>query len=78
MKVLHVSPLAFGAGGVVGGGERYPLELASAMARLTETRFVTFGAPRNERDGALSVRAYRPLAYVGTKRLGPFNPALAL
>ena len=26
MKVLHVSPLFFGADGVVGGGERYPLE----------------------------------------------------
>ena len=78
MKVLHVSPLAFGAGGVVGGGERYPLELARAMASLTETRFVTFGAARDERDGALAVRSYRPLGYVGTKQLGPFHPALAL
>jgi glycosyltransferase involved in cell wall biosynthesis len=78
VKVLHVSPLAFGAGGVVGGGERYPLELARAMARLTETRFVTFGAPRDERDETLAVRSYRPVAYVGTKQLGPIHPALAL
>lgn len=78
MNVLHVSPLAFGAGGVVGGGERYPLELARAMARLTETRFVTFGEAREARDGALSVRSYRPVAYVGTKQLGPIHPALAL
>ena len=78
MKVLHVSPLAFGAGGVVGGGERYPLELARAMARLTDARFLTFGTPRDERDGELTVRAFRPVAYVGTKQLGPIHPALML
>jgi glycosyltransferase involved in cell wall biosynthesis len=78
MKILHVSPIAFGEGGVVGGGERYPLELARAMARLVPTRFLTFGAPRQERDGALPVRVYRPLAYVGRKKLGPIHPALAL
>ncbi|MGI8424690.1 MAG: glycosyltransferase family 4 protein [Chloroflexota bacterium] len=81
MKVLHVSPLAFGSrggGGVVGGGERYPIELARAMAALVETRFMTYGAARDERDGALAVRSYAPVAYVGTKKLGPVHPALAL
>jgi glycosyltransferase involved in cell wall biosynthesis len=76
-RVLHVSPLAFGEQGVVGGGERYPLELARAMARLTPARLVTFGVPGQRRDGALDVRVYRPLRYVGTKKLGPIHPALA-
>ncbi|HEU5317420.1 MAG TPA: glycosyltransferase family 4 protein [Chloroflexota bacterium] len=76
--VLHVSPLAFGQGGVVGGGERYPLELARAMAREAPTRLVTFGESRDERDGPLEVRCYRALAHVGTKRLGPVHPQLAV
>jgi glycosyltransferase involved in cell wall biosynthesis len=41
--VVHVSPTRFGAEGIVGGGERYPLALATAMARLTPTVLVTFG-----------------------------------
>lgn len=77
MKVLHVSPVAFGAGGIVGGGERYPLELARAMARKVETRFVTFGPPRREQDGALDVRVYRPWKYLGRKGLSAFAPMLA-
>jgi glycosyltransferase involved in cell wall biosynthesis len=38
----------FGEDGLFGGGERYPLELARAMARRVETRLVTFG-PRARR-----------------------------
>ncbi|HEV8652179.1 MAG TPA: hypothetical protein VG276_23010 [Actinomycetes bacterium] len=30
---MHVAPAAFGAAGLFGGGERYPLELARALAR---------------------------------------------
>lgn len=78
MKVLHVSPLSFGAGGVVGGGERYPLELARAMSTVVETRFVTFGAAREERDGQLAIRTYHPIGYVGSKKLGPIHPTLAV
>ncbi len=89
MKVLHVSPVAFPAGaggptdpaaqdGIVGGGERYALELARAMAPLTETRLVTFGRPRREYLGALEVRVLRPWRYVGRKRLGPVSPRLVL
>jgi glycosyltransferase involved in cell wall biosynthesis len=78
VRVLHVSPLAFGEGGVVGGGERYPLELARAMAVRTETRLVTFGQRRVEQLGALTVRSFRAVAHVGTKRLGPVHPALVV
>lgn len=77
MRVLHVSPAAFGRDGIVGGGERYPLELARAMAHLQPTRFVTFGPPRVERAGELTIHRYHPWAYIGTKRLGPVAPGLA-
>ena len=76
MKVLHVSPLLFGPDGVVGGGERYPLELARAMAPLTETRLIAFGRPAERRVSALPVRVYKPLRYLGTKGLSPVAPSL--
>ena len=31
-RVVHISPAAFGDEGIFGGGERYPFELAKAMA----------------------------------------------
>jgi glycosyltransferase involved in cell wall biosynthesis len=76
MKVLHVSPLLFGPDGVVGGGERYPLELARAMATLTETRLIAFGRPAERRVAGLPVRVYKPLRYLGTKGLSPVAPSL--
>jgi glycosyltransferase involved in cell wall biosynthesis len=55
-EVVHVSPVMFEEG-ARGGGERYPLELARAMARHVETRFVTFGAHRRSWvDEGLDVR----------------------
>lgn len=43
---MHVAPTPFGAGGIFGGGERYPLELARALARRgdVDVDLVTFGA----------------------------------
>jgi glycosyltransferase involved in cell wall biosynthesis len=46
MRVTHISPTAFGATGLYGGGERYPLELARALAPHVEARLVTFGPRR--------------------------------
>lgn len=43
MRVLHVTPLAFGEDGIVGGGERYPVELARAMSSRVPTTLVAFG-----------------------------------
>lgn len=47
-QVVCVSPVLFGARGMWGGGERYALELARALARRVPTRLVTFG-PRRAR-----------------------------
>jgi glycosyltransferase involved in cell wall biosynthesis len=53
--VVHVSPMFFGEG-YVGGGERYPLELALAMAGKVETRLVSFGRRfRRLRHGPLRI-----------------------
>src|SRR5262245_56528759 len=60
MRILHVAPTRFGDDGLYGGGERYPLELARATARIPGVRctLVTFGrhaATYRDRDG-LDVR----------------------
>lgn len=56
MKVLHVSPARFAPESIVGGGERYALELARAMAGQAEVVLLTFGAERgSHRDGRLTI-----------------------
>jgi glycosyltransferase involved in cell wall biosynthesis len=59
--VLHISPAAFGADNVsFGGGERYAVELARAMARRVPTKLLTFGAsPKRGREGPLTTRIAR-------------------
>ena len=56
VKVLYVSPTGFGPGSIVGGGERYALELARAMAERADVVLLTFGADRaSAREGRLRV-----------------------
>jgi glycosyltransferase involved in cell wall biosynthesis len=59
MRVVHVAPTAFGTGGIYGGGERYPLELARAIAAHVDCTLLTFGRtgqrPRRE-DGGLFIQ----------------------
>jgi hypothetical protein len=45
MRVVHVAPTAFRVDALFGGGERYPLALARALAREPdfECELVTFG-----------------------------------
>lgn len=77
MRVIHVAPTAFGSGGVYGGGERYPLELARALSRRIDCTLVTFGAhERDYRDGALRVRVVKPLAYLRGHPARPLAPSL--
>jgi glycosyltransferase involved in cell wall biosynthesis len=49
MRVVHVSPTYFAPESVLGGGERFAEELASAMAARIEVKLVSFG-PRALRD----------------------------
>jgi glycosyltransferase involved in cell wall biosynthesis len=44
MRITHVAPTPFGADGLFGGGERYPLELARALAQYISCRLVSFGS----------------------------------
>lgn len=66
MRVVHVAPTPFGREGLFGGGERYPLELARALAAAVDCELVTFGRyPRVVGDpGGLRVRVLRALTYL--------------
>ncbi|MCI0684031.1 MAG: glycosyltransferase family 4 protein [Gemmataceae bacterium] len=67
MRVVHLVPKTFGAGGgIYGGAERYAYELARHMAQRTPTRLVAFGPVEREfRDGDLCVRVARGVAVRG-------------
>lgn len=76
-RVVHVSPLAFGDGGIVGGGERYPFELARAMAKRVPTTLVTFGSRREIRQvGGLTVRTLPTRHLYRGDRLNPLSEGL--
>ncbi|HEX6902203.1 MAG TPA: glycosyltransferase family 4 protein [Thermoanaerobaculia bacterium] len=73
-RVAVVYPTPFGEDGIFGGGERYALELARALARRTPTRLVSFGSrARREQDGPLEIAIHPPLRYVRGMRNNPFT-----
>ena len=73
-RVLHLTPRLFGDEGVVGGGERYPLELARAMSTHVPTRLVGFAArSRRDDDGALQIYAEKRLVEVAGRAHDPVN-----
>jgi glycosyltransferase involved in cell wall biosynthesis len=79
MRVLHVAPTAFGAEGLFGGGERYPVELARALARLegVHVELVTFGTrSRVEHDDGVTMHVLRAVGRLHGHPAHQFSPAL--
>jgi len=77
MRVLHIAPAVFGDGGVIGGAERYALELARHMADEAPTTLATFGDKEEERQvGQLRVRVLGPAWYVRNQRSNPVAVSL--
>jgi glycosyltransferase involved in cell wall biosynthesis len=77
MKVAHVVPALFSPGGVVGGAERYVLELARHMAAEVPTTLVTYGeADRETTVDALAVRVIGGAWHVRGQAANPFNPSV--
>src|SRR5688500_15617969 len=79
MRVLHVAPTAFGHGGLFGGGERYPLELARAVARLgVDCELLTSGSDPTtvHDDSGLTVRVMHPLAALHGHPAHPLAPQM--
>jgi glycosyltransferase involved in cell wall biosynthesis len=73
-RIAVVYPTPFGEEGIFGGGERYALELARALARRAPTRLVTFGSrARRGTDGPLEISVHKPLLWVSGVRNNPFS-----
>lgn len=60
-----MSPTPFGEGGLLGGGERYPIELSRALAPHVDCQLLTFGRFAREwrEPGGLTVRVLPRLAH---------------
>ena len=73
-----MAPTCFGADGLFGGGERYSLELARALALEVDCELVTFGRTSRviREPGGLRVRVLRPWARLRGHPVHPVHPAL--
>jgi glycosyltransferase involved in cell wall biosynthesis len=78
VRVVHVVPTPFGQAGLLGGGERYPLELARALARYVDCELVTFGttAGRHVDASGLRIHVLRRLGLLGGHPAQPLAPQL--
>ena len=78
MRIIHVAPTPFGRGGLFGGGERYPLELARTLAADVDCELLTFGtSPGVVSIGGLRVRVLHAVTHLGRGHPAhPVAPAL--
>jgi glycosyltransferase involved in cell wall biosynthesis len=80
MRVMHIAPTSFGTGGLFGGGERYPLELARALASEVDCELITFGRhPCSTREpNGLRLRILRAFTFLHGHPAHPVAPALLM
>jgi glycosyltransferase involved in cell wall biosynthesis len=78
VRIVHVAPTPFGAGGLWGGGERYPVELGRALSRHADVELLTFARRPGLRldPSGLRIRTLRPLAYGHRHPVHPLAPQL--
>jgi glycosyltransferase involved in cell wall biosynthesis len=75
-RVLHIVPQLFGRGnGVLGGAERYALELARHMAEVVSTSLVSFceDEERHETMGQLQIHVINKPWWVRRQRSNPMS-----
>ncbi len=74
MKVVHITPTYFDNSSIIGGGERYPTELANWMAKLVDTTLVSFASQRNSYCvGKLKVEVYPVKHFIHGSKLNPIS-----
>lgn len=74
LKVLHISPTYFSPDSVTGGGERYVLELAKAMASYADVKILSFGKKSQTLfDQAVEIQIIKPIFYIKKNILNPFS-----
>jgi glycosyltransferase involved in cell wall biosynthesis len=74
LRVVHVSPAWFAEESIIGGGERYPTWLATAMADVVPTTLVTFGPTRRSfRSGRLEIEVYPARRFISGLKWDPVS-----
>jgi len=75
-RVVHIVPAFFRKeGGILGGAERYALELAKAMSERVPTSLFSFGpAAERHQIGKLDVRIFRTAMHVRSQGGNPLAP----
>ncbi|MCG6134898.1 MAG: glycosyltransferase family 4 protein [Nostoc sp. LLA-1] len=74
MKVVHITPTYFDNSSVIGGGERYPTELASGMAKYVDTTLVSFSDKRNSyQENKLKVEIYPVKHLIHGNKINPLS-----
>ncbi|HVC31732.1 MAG TPA: hypothetical protein VND24_11130, partial [Steroidobacteraceae bacterium] len=73
-----MAPTPFGNAGLFGGGERYPLDLARALAAEVDCELISFGrrASLVQEPGGLRVRTLRAAAFLHKHPAHPLAPGL--
>ncbi len=74
MKVVHITPTYFDSSSIIGGGERYPTELASWMAKKVDTTLVSFGCERKSYYlDRLKIEVYPVKHFIHGSKVNPIN-----
>ncbi len=74
MRVLHISPTYFDDASFVGGGERYALELARAMADDVATTLISFGSKHQRlRRDKLEIELFPTRYWISGVKANPFS-----
>jgi glycosyltransferase involved in cell wall biosynthesis len=72
MKVIHITPTYFDNVSVIGGGERYPTELASRMSQFVDTKLVSFSSQRTSyTQGQLKCETYAVKNFIKGNKVNP-------
>ena len=73
-KILFVSPTFFDKKSVIGGGERYPIELAKTLAAKKGVKFITFGNKNSTKNvGGLKINIYKPTFFIAKSKFHPIS-----
>jgi glycosyltransferase involved in cell wall biosynthesis len=74
VKVVHITPTYFDDTSVIGGGERYPTELATWMSKVVDTTLISFSSKRKSyRNGKLRIEVYPVKYLIQGNKLNSFN-----
>lgn len=74
MKIIHITPTYFDESSIIGGGERYPTELAFGMAKMADTTLLSFSDKRQSYCvGNLKIETYPVKQFIYGNKVNPLS-----